>query len=73
MRRRSGACVTLTSSAPSSFIPGETLSAIRRRLGAAASQTGTALIIKRKEQSVYFWVDSGEGRRRRGSPPKRTA
>lgn len=51
--------------------PGETLSAIRRRLGAAARQTGTALIIKRTEQSVYFWVDSGEGRRRRGRPPKR--
>lgn len=52
--------------------PGETLSAIRRRLGAAARQTGTALIIKRTEQSIYFWVESGNGRRRRGRPPKRT-
>ena len=52
--------------------PGETLSAIRRRLGAAARQAGTALIIKRVEQSIYFWVDSGDGRRRRGRPPKRT-
>lgn len=52
--------------------PGETLSAIRRRLGTAARQTGTALIIKRTEQSIYFWVDSGDGRRRRGRPPKRT-
>ena len=52
--------------------PDETLSAIRRRLGAAARQAGTALIIKRTKQSIYFWVDSGDGRRRRGRPPKRT-
>ena len=52
---------------------GETLSAIRRRLGAAARQTGTSLVIKRTEQSVYFWIDPGDGRRRRGRPPKRGA
>ena len=52
---------------------GETLSAIRRRLGAAARQTGTKLIIKRTDQSVYFWVDLGDGRRRRGRPPKSAA
>lgn len=49
--------------------PGETLGAVRRRLGAAAKQTGKSLIIKRTDEHVYFWVDPSSGRRR-GRPPK---
>jgi hypothetical protein len=49
---------------------GETLGAIRRRLGAAAKQTGQTLVIKRTDDHVYFWVDPNSGRRRRGRPPK---
>jgi hypothetical protein len=50
--------------------PGETLGAVRRRLGAAAKQTGQTLTIKRTDKHVYFWVDPNSGRRRRGRPPK---
>jgi len=48
---------------------GETLSAIRRRLGSAAKQLGKSLVIKRTDDNVYFWV-SNEAPRRRGRPPK---
>jgi hypothetical protein len=50
--------------------PGETLSAVRRRLGAAAKQSGRALIIKRTEEHLYFWVAPNSERRRPGRPPK---
>jgi hypothetical protein len=49
---------------------GETLSAIRRRLGSAAKQLGKTLVIKRTDDNVYFWVSSAEAPRRRGRPPK---
>lgn len=49
---------------------GETLSAIRRRLGAAAKQLGKSLTIKRTDDNVYFWVANAEAPRRRGRPPK---
>jgi hypothetical protein len=49
---------------------GETLSAIRRRLGAASKQLGKSLIIKRTDDNVYFWVSNAEAPRRRGRPPK---
>ena len=46
---------------------GESVGAVRRRLGAAARQAGKDLTIKRKGDEVYFWV---EARRRRGRPRK---
>ena len=49
---------------------GETLSAIRRRLGTAAKQLGKSLVIKRTDDNVYFWVSNAEAPRRRGRPPK---
>lgn len=49
---------------------GETLSAIRRRLGAAAKQLGTAITIKRTDDNIYFWVSGTDAPRRRGRPPK---
>jgi hypothetical protein len=55
-----------------SIIPGaqgETLGAIRRRLGAAAKQAGRTLVIKRTDEHVYFWVDPSAAKRR-GRPPK---
>ena len=46
---------------------GETVSTIRRRIGAAARQAGKNLSIKRVGDEVYFWVEEPEnGRRRRG-------
>ena len=43
---------------------GETTRAVRRRLGAAAKQAGTNLIVKRNGQDIYFWAKP-----RRGRPP----
>ena len=50
---------------------GETLSAVRRRLGAAAKLQGKNLVIKRTGDEVVFWL--GEPRRRRGRPRKDSA
>ena len=50
--------------------PGETTQAIRRRLGAAAEAMGTHLTIRRTDDTIYFWVTEGNGRRRRGRPRK---
>ena len=44
---------------------GETTNAVRRRLGAAAKATGKTLVIRRSDDTVYFWVQPGNGRRRR--------
>ncbi len=44
---------------------GETLAAVRRRLGAAARGTGTQLVFRRKGDALYFWA-----KRRRGRPRK---
>jgi len=46
-------------------VEGETTQALRRRLGAAAKQAGTDLIVKRNGQDVYFWTKP-----KRGRPPK---
>lgn len=48
--------------------PGETTNAIRRRIGAAAEALGKHLTVKRTENVIYFWVEQGNGRRRRGRP-----
>ena len=48
---------------------GETVSTIRRRIGAAAREAGKNLSIKRVGDEVYFWAEgrgAGNGRRRRG-------
>jgi hypothetical protein len=47
---------------------GETLGAVRRRVGAAAKQLGKTLVIKQTDEYVFFWADSGTGRRRRRKP-----
>ena len=44
---------------------GETTNAVRRRLGAAAKATGKTLVIRRSNDTVFFWVQPGNGRRRR--------
>ena len=52
---------------------GETVAAIRRRLGAAARLTGKNLVIRRTGEEVYFWVQTSKGapvRRGRGRPRK---
>ena len=50
---------------------GETIGAIRRRLGVAAKLAGKNLTIKRVEDEVYFWVEEGAApKRRRGRPRK---
>ncbi len=52
---------------------GETVAAIRRRLGIAAKLAGKDLTIKRVEDGIYFWVKpQGEGfPRRRGRRPRK--
>ena len=52
---------------------GETIAAVRRRLGAAAKFAGKKLVIKRAGDELYFWAQSrapSTGQRRRGRPPK---
>ena len=46
---------------------GETLTAVRRRLGNAARYLGKSLVIRRNEDHIYFWVDGGTRRRRKSS------
>ena len=48
---------------------GETIGAVRRRIGAAAKLAGKELVIKRVGEQIYFWAKSGTGRRR-GRPRK---
>ena len=48
---------------------GETTTAVRRRIGAAAKLVGKDLVIKRVGDDVYFWEPEG-ARRRRGRPRK---
>ena len=49
---------------------GETVGAVRRRLGAAARQVGKDLIIRRVGEQVYFWAkpERGASSKRRGRP-----
>jgi len=49
--------------------PNESVSAVRRRLGAAAKASGKTLTIKRSDGQVFFWVE-GDAPRRRGRRPK---
>ncbi len=53
---------------------GETAGAVRRRLGAAAKLAGKDLVIRRADDSVYFWIRSGTSKipRRRGRPKRAT-
>ena len=51
---------------------GETIGAVRRRLGAAARLAGKELSIKRVGDEIFFWTKSGrgDGPWRRGRPRK---
>ena len=49
--------------------PGETISAVRRRLGTAARAVGKSVTVKRSGEQIYFWVESQNGRKRRGRRP----
>ena len=44
---------------------GESLTAVRRRLGAAARYMDKSITIRRGEGHVYFWLDEGKARQRR--------
>ncbi len=46
-------------------LEGETVTAVKRRLGTAAKLIGKELTIKRTEDSVYFWLGAPPRRRRR--------
>ena len=46
----------------------ESPTALRRRIGKAAQAAGKEIVIKRKDDAVYFWLRSGV--RRRGRPRK---
>ena len=45
-------------------VEGETLSTVRRRLGAAARQLERKLTIRRTGDEVYFWAEETRRRRR---------
>jgi len=49
---------------------GETVTAVRRRIGAAAKLADKNLVIRRAGADVYFW--EREGVRRRRGRPRRT-
>ena len=51
---------------------GETVGAVRRRLGAAAKLAGKSLVIKRVGQEVLFWA-APQPARKRGRPRKSRA
>ena len=44
----------------------ESPTALRRRIGKAAQAAGREIVIRRKGDAIYFWLDSGVRRRRRG-------
>ena len=44
---------------------GESLTAVRRRLGAAARHLDKSITIRRGEGQVYFWLDEGKTRQRK--------
>ena len=48
---------------------GETVVAVRRRLGAAANLAGKDLVMKRAGDEIYFWLPR-PGERPRGRPRK---
>ena len=43
---------------------GETTTAIRRRVGAAAKLAGKDIVIRRSDEEVYFWVEERPRQRR---------
>ena len=47
---------------------GETTNAIRRRLGAAATALGKTMRVRTVDGIVYFWAETGNGRRRGRKP-----
>ena len=52
---------------------GESIAAVRRRLGAASRGAGKDLVIKRVGEEIFFWVSpggKGATKRRRGRPAK---
>ena len=49
---------------------GETVQAVRRRLGKAARLAGKELTIKRVRDEIYFWVASDEGARQSKRKPR---
>ena len=46
----------------------ESATALRRRIGKAAQAAGKEIVIRRKDDAIYFWL--GSGVRRRGRPRK---
>ena len=44
---------------------GESPTAVRRRLGAAAKAVGKEIVIRRSGDTIYFWLQVGSPRRRR--------
>lgn len=46
----------------------ESPTALRRRIGKAAQVAGKEIVIRRKDDAIYFWLDPGV--RRRGRPRK---
>ena len=53
---------------------GETIGAVRRRLGAAARLAGKDLTIKRVGDEIFFWTKSGKaGASRRPGRPRKSA
>ncbi len=51
--------------------PDESPTAHRRRIGKAAQAAGKEIVVKRKDDAIYFWL--GSGVRRRGRPRKDAA
>ena len=50
---------------------GETTTALRRRLGAAAQLLGKSLTFNRQRDAIFFWIaDDASAPRRRGRPRK---
>ena len=43
----------------------ESPTALRRRIGKAAQAAGKEIVIRRKDDAIYFWLGSGVRRRRR--------
>ena len=43
----------------------ESPTALRRRIGKAAEFAGKDIVIKRKDEAIYFWLGSGARRQRR--------
>ena len=43
----------------------ESPTALRRRIGKAAEFAGKEIVIKRKDDAIYFWISSGGRRQRR--------